>query len=95
MKLVVQFVNLLRSFFQSLPASRSDRVNPPLSPSDIFLRRFQKARALQTMQERIQRSRSNAITVMRQLLHHREAEDGLVRSMRQNMDAYETKKSSL
>lgn len=44
------------------------------------------------MQERIQRSRSNAITVMRQLLHHREAEDGLVRSMRQNMDAYETKK---
>ena len=92
MKLVMQLIDLLCSLLQRLPPARRNRINPPLTSSDILSRRLQKSRTLQTVQPRIKRSWSYAIAVMLQLLHHREPKNRLIRSMRQNMDAFETKK---
>jgi hypothetical protein len=44
------------------------------------------------MQERVESSGANAITVMRQLLHHGQSKDGLVRSVHQHVNPYESEK---
>lgn len=41
------------------------------------------------MEERVEGSRTDAIAVVGQLLHHGEAEDGLVRRVSEHMDADE------
>ncbi len=44
------------------------------------------------MQERIKSSRSGAIPMMGQLLHHGQPEDWLVRSVYQHVNSYESEK---
>ena len=44
------------------------------------------------MQERVESSRANAIPVMREFLHHRKPEDGLVRCMDEYMNPYKAGK---
>ncbi len=44
------------------------------------------------MQERVEGSGANAITVMRQFLHHGRAKDGLVRSMRKHVNPNKSQK---
>jgi hypothetical protein len=92
MELVVQFVNFHPGFVQSLPADRRNSVNPPLASAYIFEGGPQQAAALQTMQERVERSRANAVAVMRQLLHHGQSKDGLVSRVHQHVHADESGK---
>jgi hypothetical protein len=91
-KLVVQLVNLRSGLVQSLPAGRRDLVDPATVPSNILEDRLQEAAAFQAVQKGIEGSRSDAIAVMRQLLHHRKAEDGLLGRMDEYMNPYQAEK---
>ena len=44
------------------------------------------------MQQRVKSSGANAIPVMRQLLHHRQPKDRLVRGVHKHVDPYKTEK---
>lgn len=44
-------------------------------------------RLFKAMQERVERSGTDAVSMMRQFLHHGETEDWLLRSVHQHMDA--------
>jgi hypothetical protein len=44
------------------------------------------------MQERVEGSRSDAIPVMRQLLHHGQSKNGFMRRMDEDMNPYKTGK---
>jgi hypothetical protein len=44
------------------------------------------------MQERVEGPRSDAITVMRQLLHHGQSKNGFMRRMDEDMNPYKTGK---
>lgn len=44
------------------------------------------------MQQRIKRSRADAIPVMRQLFHHGKPKDRLVRSVHQHVNPYKSEK---
>ncbi len=81
MQFFVEFIDLGFRRSQGLLTRRSDLVNPPPSSSHILEGRFQQTGALQTVQKRIKSPRTNAISVMLQFLHHREAEDWLVIGM--------------
>jgi hypothetical protein len=71
MKLVVQFVHLLFCPLEGFPAGGCDLVNPASAATDIFGDRLQKSCALQSVEQRIKSSRADAISVVRELLHHR------------------------
>jgi hypothetical protein len=61
-------------------------------PSNIFEDRLQQTAAFQAVQERVESTRSDAIPVMSQLLHHRKPKNGLVGSMDEHMNPYESEK---
>ena len=89
MKFVVQFVNLGPGLVQCLLAGSCDLVDPATVPSNISEDGLQKTTAFQSMQKRVESSRSNAISVMRQFLHHCKTEDGLVGRMYEYMNPYQ------
>jgi hypothetical protein len=60
--------------------------------SDIFEDRLQETAAFQSMQQGVESSWSDAIPVMGQFLHHRNAEDRLLRRMHEYMNPYEAEK---
>jgi hypothetical protein len=91
-KLVVQFIDLYSGPVQSLLAGTRNLVDPSTMPSNIFEDRLQEAAALQAMQEWVESSRSDAIAVVGQLLHHRNAEDRLLRRMYEHVNPYQTEK---
>jgi len=95
MELVVELVDFGFGFVQGLAASGGDFVNPALAPSDSLEGGFQETGALQSMQERVERTRTNAIAVMRQLLHHGQSEDGFVRRVHEHMNPNEPVKEFL
>jgi len=90
MKFVVKFVDLRFCLDQSLLPDRRDLVNPSLASSDILENRLQQAAAFQAMQERVESSGANAISVMLKLLHHGQSKDWLVRSVHKHMNPYES-----
>jgi hypothetical protein len=92
MKFVVQFINLLFGLFKSLLAGRGDFVDPAAVPSHILEDGLQEPAAFQAVEERIESSRSDAIPVMGQLLHHCESKDGFVGRMDEHMDPYQAEK---
>jgi hypothetical protein len=92
MEFVVQLVNLRSGLVQSLFAHSCDLVDPATVPSNVFEDRLQQTAAFQPMQERVKGSGTDAIPVMRQLLHHREPKDGLMGGMYEYMNPYEAKK---
>lgn len=81
MKLVVKFIDLDSGPIQSLLPRSRNLVDPATVSSDIFEDRLQEAAAFQSMQEGVERARTDAIPVMRQFLHHRRAEDRLLGRM--------------
>jgi hypothetical protein len=92
MKFPMQFIDLCLGLVESLFARSSDLVDPSLAPSNIPKDGLQQAAALQAMQERVERSRPDAIPVMRQLLHHGQSKDGLVGSVHKHVNPYESEK---
>lgn len=89
-KFVLQFVNFCSGLVQSLFADCRDPVDSTTAPCNILEDRPQQAAALQSMKERVERSRSNVISVMAQLLHHCQPEDWLVIGMHQHVNPYES-----
>lgn len=80
-KLVVQLIHFFPGFLQCPFARGRDLVNAPPAPSNVAVQGLQQPSALQSMQQRVQRTRPDAIAVMRQLLYHCQPEDRLLRSM--------------
>jgi hypothetical protein len=91
-QLMVQFIDLRSGLVQSLLTGRRDLVDPATVPSNILDARLQQAAAFQAMQEGVEGSGTDAIPVMRQLLHHRNPEDGLVGRMYEYMNPYQAEK---
>ena len=58
-------------------------------PSNILEDRLQETAALQAMQEGVESSWSDAISVMRQFLHHRKTEDGFLRRVYEYVNPYQ------
>jgi hypothetical protein len=91
-KFVVQFIDLHSGLVQSLLARSRDVIDPATAPADIFKDRLQETASFQAVQKGVESSRPDAISVMRQFLHHRKAEDGLLRRMYEHMNPYQTGK---
>ena len=87
MQFVVQLIDLHSGFFESLPACGRNAVKAPRAPCGLAGNAFEQARALQSMKQRVKRSRPDAIAVMRKLLHHRQPEDRLVARVQQHVNA--------
>jgi hypothetical protein len=92
MQLVMQLIHLRLSPLQRLPACGSNRIDTLPPPIDGLGSRAQQTAPLQSVKQRIKRTRPNSISVMRQLLHHRHPKDGLMRGMHQHMDPYKPEK---
>ena len=91
-KFVVQFIDLHSGLVQGLLASSRNLIDPATASSNIFEDRLQETAAFQPMQKGVESSRPDAIPVMRQFLHHRNAEDGLLRRMCEYMNPYQPEK---
>ena len=79
------------SLGQRSPAEGGDGVDPAAAAGDVFQRRFQKTAAFHSVQQRIERSRADTVPVTIQLLHHGEAEDGLMQGVHEHMNADEAR----
>jgi len=88
----MQFVNLQFGLFQSPPSRCGDPVYPSPSTRDVLQLRLQQAAALHSVQQWVQRPRSNEIAMVLQLLHHRQSKYRLVSSVHEHVDANETVK---
>jgi hypothetical protein len=91
-KFVVQFIDFHSGLVQRLLAGSRDLIDPARAPCNIFKDGLQEPVSFQAMQKWVECSRPDAIPVMRQFLHHRKAEDGLVRRMYEYMNPYEPEK---
>jgi hypothetical protein len=69
-ELTMKLINFCCRSFQSLLAGGGNLVYAPLPPADILQFGFEQATSLQSVQQRVQRTRSYAITVVLQFLHH-------------------------
>lgn len=94
--LFVQFVVELDHFgsrlFERTPAACRNPVKPSPAPTACIELRFQQSGTLQAMQQRVKRSRPDAIAMVLQFLHHSQPEDGLLRRMEQHMDSNQSEK---
>jgi len=88
-ELVVQLVDLDAGFFHGLSAGTGDAVNATPAATRIFEGGFEQAGTLQSVKERIESAGADPVTVMLELLHHRQAEDRLVRGMDEHVNADE------
>ncbi len=86
MQLVVELVDLFFGPLQRFPAGCGDSIHAP-AIARACLRYLQQACALQPVQQRVQRPRSDAITMMRELLHHRQTKNRFLPRVAENMDA--------
>jgi hypothetical protein len=91
-KFVVQFIDLHPGPVQSFLAGRRDLVDSSTVSSDIFEDRLQETAAFQTMEQGVEGSGADAIPVMGQFLHHRKAEDRLLRRMYEHVNPYQPEK---
>lgn len=89
---VVQLVYFYPGVIEGTPARRRDRIDPSAAPIDILELRLQQTSALHAVQERVEGSRADTITVMVQFVHHGEAEDRLVKSVHEHMNPDEAGK---
>jgi hypothetical protein len=91
-KFVVKFIDLHSGPVQSLSSGSRDLVDPSTMSSGIFEDRLQETAAFQAMQQGVESSRSDAIPVMGQFLHHRNAENRLLRRMYEHVNPYQPEK---
>ncbi len=86
-QLLMELIDLFASFFKSAAAAGRDAVKPAAAAMCCIQDRFQQTGLFKAVEQRIKGSGADAITVVRELLHHGEAEDGLLRGVEQHMDA--------
>ena len=86
----MQLVDLRSGLVQDLSAGGGDPIDSAAVSADILEDGLQEPAAFEAVEQGVERSRADAIPVMRQLLHHGEAEDGLVRRMQEHMDPYQS-----
>jgi hypothetical protein len=91
-KFVVQFIDLYFGLVQSLLARSRDLIDPATVPCNICEDRLQETAAFQAMQKWVESSGPDAIPMTRQFVHHRKAEDGLLRRMYEYMNPYQPEK---
>jgi hypothetical protein len=89
-KFVMQFIHLHSGLVQGLLAGGRDLIDPATVPPDVLKVGLQQAVPLQAVQQGVESSWPDAISVMRKFLHHRKAEDGLLRRMYEHMNPYQT-----
>lgn len=89
-QLVMQLVHFDGGLLESLFTGGGDLVEAPAAPSHVIDEGFEQTGALQAVKERIERAGANAIAVVAQFLHHRQAEDRLLARMQQHVHADQT-----
>jgi len=89
---MMQFVDFYPGIVEGSPARGRDCVDPSASSFDILELGLQQTPALHAVQERVERSRTDAIAVLIQFVHHGEAEDGFMESVHEHMNPDEAGK---
>lgn len=92
MKLAVQLIDLGFRTFESFLPGCGHLVNATFSFMDDLDIGTEKACAFHSMQQWIKCAWSDAVAVMPKLLHHRKAEDVLVRRVDEDMNSNQTGK---
>lgn len=67
-----------------------DGVDAAAAASDDLCGGLEEAGVFEAVEQRVQGAGTDAVSVVGELLHHREAEDRLVRGMQQDVDADES-----
>jgi hypothetical protein len=88
-ELVVELVDFGCDLAEGFFAGRGDFVDAALAAGGAVEVRLEQAGTFHAMQEGIEGAGADAIAVVGELVHHGEAEDGLVRGVNQHMDANE------
>jgi hypothetical protein len=89
-QLVVQLIDLRPRMLESLSALSGHSVHAASASLDDLEHRTQQASTFHTVQERVQRAGTDPISVVPELLHHRESEDILVSCVNEHMNPNET-----
>ena len=85
-KLMEEFAHLDFRGGQGFPALRSGAVNTPEGFAVPHLLRAQIALLFETLEQRIQAARADAVAVARELFDHAQAEYGLLHRVMENME---------
>ena len=88
----MQLVDLGRRKDKSLLPGGGNLVDPSLPSLDNPHAGFEKSPSFHSVQQRVERTGPDAISMMPELLHHRQTEDLLVRGMDEHMDPDEAGK---
>ncbi len=91
-QLIVQLIDFFASFFKGATPTGRKTVEPAAAAMGFIEDRFQQAGALQAMQQRVEGAGADAVAVVREFFHHRQAKDGFLRGMEQHMDANKAEK---
>ena len=86
----MELVDLGAGAGESFAAGGGDGVEAAAAAGDVAEGGLEEAGALETVQERVEGSGADAVSVVGELIHHGEAEDRLVRGVGEHVDADET-----
>jgi len=89
-QLLIKLLYFLAGVVKGAAAAGGNAVKPAPAATGYIGDRFQEAGAFETMEQRVEGTGTDPIAVVRELLHHRQAKDGLLCSMEQHVDAYES-----
>ncbi len=92
MQLVMQFIDLQPRLFQRLPSTCGDLIHPSPAPPNVLQFGAEESAAFQPVEERIERSRPDVVSVVLQLLHHGQPENRLVNRVQEHVDPYKAEK---
>ena len=84
-QLMVEFVDFVAHFLQRFFSAWCDLVDPAAASTCNFGAGFEHSSSLEAMEQGIQGAWTDAIAVVGEFLHHREAEDRLVRCVDQDV----------
>lgn len=87
MQLMVQLVDLHSRLPQGFPSRRRDAIEASRAAAGLTRQCSKQAGALHPVEQRVQRARPNAVAMMRELFHHRQAEDRLMARVQQHVNA--------
>lgn len=89
MQLVVQFVYFFASVDESLSSGRGNAIDAARPGGGPRGNGPEQAAALHAMQQRIERSRPDAVAMVREFFHHGQPEDGLKARVQKHVNADE------
>src|SRR5690348_115607 len=86
MQFAMKFVHLHPYTVQRAAPRCSDGIHPSPAAIDLPKLRFQQSAALHAVQQWVERSRADAVTMANEFFHHSQAKDGLVQRVHQHVD---------